>query len=415
MSVTLQRLALLVALAPGCTVDMPSRGEGAPDAESGEVDALHGRSEAGLPVGGEAGDTGGGVGADPGAGGSTRDGGSAGRDTGAGGVATDALPTGGGFIKPDAHVTPIPDAGGAPPDAGPTTPPPDAAPPPPCVVPPEGPVPETCNGLDDDCNGAIDDLARCGDFVAEHCRAWLVWADQAMPAAGAVWGACPEQSEDYSPWHDQNVVCNSSHGDGDFHPVPFAGNVDATDMLGVGLTCDPAAGPVSAWVQAHCRVYVGQVDVAGTDVLPDDTELWGGCPAANEGVDAVSRCVGSGGDGQFHAMSLAGDVNSDDRFAIAFRCEAPPGEGDAGAQRAAMHTAAVRVYLGFSTDSWVRTVIPYDTWGECPDADRDSEGDYRCVSTARDGRFHAVSLAARRDSDVDGDDMFSIAMRSAEE
>ena len=404
------RLWLGLVFGAGCTVDMPSRGLRAPDAGSGAVDALRGNSDPRRSADGSS-DRDARLGVDA----ATRDASAldatVGRVDGGGGDATPDLGrTDGGFVKPDFRVVSPGDALPSPDlavDAAPVSPP-DA-----CVIPPEGPVAETCNGLDDDCNGAIDDAARCGEFVAAHCRAWLLWADQPMPAVGALWGDCPAAPEDFSPWHDQNVVCNSSQGDGGFHPVPFAGDVDATDMLGVGFTCDPGAGPVAPWVQSHCRMYVGQVDVFRADLLPDDTESWGGCPAANEGVDALARCVGSGGDGLFHAMSLVGDVNRDDRFAIAFRCEAPPDEGPVGAQRAAMHTATVRLFLGFSTDGWVRP--PYEGWGDCPDRDRDDEGDYRCVSSARDGRFHAVSLDAWWDTDVDGDDMFSVALRGADE
>jgi hypothetical protein len=313
---------------------------------------------------------------------------------------------GGGFVKPDAFAASDADTT----DAGPA----DAAPPPPPDAAPCPGVPETCNGVDDDCNAMIDDAAGCGGFIQTNCRTWMVWSDGVQPEVSPTWGNCPGAPEDLDVFEERSLVCDSTRGDTAFYSVPFSGDVDGNDMLGVAFTCDPAAGPAATWLQANCRVFLAQIDAVSTDLVPNDTASIAGCPAVNSGVEGTTRCVGSGGDGLFHAMQLLGNVNDDDRFAIAFRCDAPAAEGDVGLQRAALMTASVRVFLAYTAGLDFDDVSRYDTWGECPGTDRDDSGDDRCVSSARDGRFHAMNVGVWWNLDIDWDDEFGVAMLAAD-
>ncbi len=389
--------ALTVAL--GCTVDMPSRG--ALGDAAGPVDALRAQTDRGpAPADVQpAPDARSGV--DTGAGGDT---GQAEAGTTGGAMATDAAPTGGGFVKPDARAAT--DAVSADAVA-------DAAPPSPDAAPCPG-VPETCNGVDDDCNAMIDDAAGCGGFIQANCRTWMVWSDGVQPEVSPTWGNCPAAPDDVNIFEERSLVCNSTHGDAGFYPVPFSGDVDGTDMLGVAFTCDANAGPAATWLQANCRVFLAQMDAVSTDAVPNDADTIAGCPAANSGLVGTTRCVGSGGDGLFHAMQLLGNVNDDDRFAIAFRCDAPPAEGEVGRQRAAAMTAAVRVFLAYMSGLDVSGESRFDRWGDCPGTDRDNDGDYRCVSSARDGRFHAMNVGTWWNGNVSWDDEFGVAMLSAD-
>jgi hypothetical protein len=404
------RVVLLAGFALGCTVDMPSRGA-LGDAASLE-DALRAQTDRGpglvdarpTPPDAHAFD------AHP-ADARPSDARPLFDDRGAGGGAglPDTGPAGGGFTKPDAGVLSdavAPTDGGSDAVGDARAPGPDAAP---CPG-----VPETCNGVDDDCNGMVDDSAGCGGFIQANCRTWMVWSDGVVPEVSPTWGNCPGAPEDLRLDAEQSPVCNSTRGDAAFYSVPFAGDVDANDMLGVAFTCDPGAGPAAAWLQANCRVFLAQIDAVSTDVVPNDTETIAGCPAANQGAEGSLRCVGSGGDGQFHAMQLVGNVNDDDRFAIAFRCDGPAAEGDVGQQRAATMTAAVRVFLAYSAGLDFDDTSRSDTWGDCPGTDRDNRGDDRCVSSAQDGRFHAINVGVWWSENVDWDDQFGIAMIGAD-
>jgi len=380
--------ACLAALAlAGCLVEFPARRSTGQAEVGAEFDALIGQGEAGS-VGGREADASTGTGPGPRP---LRD---------ARTEATDAA--GGAHVEPDAASPMV-----VPPEV-------DAGPPPPGG-------PETCDGRDEDGDGAIDEDAGCGRFIQNHCSAWLVWANEAV-APGPVadsWGRCPSVLEQVDYWHALNLGCNSTRPDGRFRPVtigPWLADLNDNDWLGVAFRCDPAAGPAAAWLQAQCRLFLGQADSVGVNLQPDDADTWGACPAANESPYGPVQCVGSGGDGRFHAMRLFGDVDFNDRFGIAFRCEAPPGADGAEQERARRMTAAVRVFFTYAywyppgdTNGWAE-------WGGCPGADHDADGPQRCVSTGGDGRFHALSMAQiPLDGDVDYDDTLGIGLLAADE
>jgi hypothetical protein len=387
----------LAALLAGCMVEFPSRTVGDAGASPGpSLDALVGQGQPGLQL-------------DLGSGGADGFTGTGPRPPQDARLAADAA-AGGAFVKPDAG-RPDPDAAPTPDAAADAAPSPDAAG---CRPAAGG---ETCDGRDEDCDGDIDEGARCGAFVQSHCRAWLVWANNAGPGPlSDTWGDCPGQPEDIDLWwHASSIGCNSTRADGRFRPVPLSGNVDSNDWLGVAFTCDSAAGPAAPWFQAQCRIFLGQADVVGRDVQPDDADSWAACPAANESVPGPLQCVGSGGDGRFHAMRLFGDVDGTDRLSIAFRCDAAAGAGAAEQRRAAAMTAAVRIFLTYTYWYPQEDGDGWDTWGDCPGADRDAVGDERCVSSARDGRFHAVSLDGIQYGNLDFDDTLGIGLLAADD
>ena len=77
-------------------------------------------------------------------------------------------------------------------------------------------------------------------------------------------------------------------------------------------------------------------------------------------------------------------------------------------------TAAVGVFLAYAAGLDVSGEFRFDTWGDCPDTDRDDDGDYRCVSSARDGRFHAMNVGRWWNLNIDWDDEFGVAMIGAD-
>jgi len=398
-----RRAALAVAGAclasHGCLVEFPERAAtaGADLGGGARFDALIGQGEAG-PVGGSSIDAFTGTGPRP-----PRDGRSEPADA-----------AGGAFVKPDAG-RPMADDG-LPADAAPNIVPPevDAGPPP-----PEGP--ETCDGVDENGDGEIDENAGCGRFIQSNCSAWLVWAngDASPGPISDFWSGCPFLPEVVDYLHTSSIGCTSTRSDGRFRPLtigPWFGNLDDDDWLGVAFTCDPAAGPVAARLQAQCRFFLGQADLLGVDVQPDEADAWGECPLANQSQRGALQCVGSGGDGRFHAMQLYGDVDFTDRFGVAFRCEAPPGANAAEQRWADRMTAAVRLFFAYTHIYPLGDIDGWAEWGDCPGADLDATGNDRCVSTRGDGRFYALTmLGIPYDGDVDYDDTLGIALLAADE
>ena len=282
------RVVLLVVLALGCTVDMPSRGA-LGDAASLE-DALRAQTDRGpalvdarpTPPDAHAFD------AHP-ADARPSDARPLFDDRGAGGGAglPDTGPAGGGFTKPDAGVLSdavAPTDGGSDAVGDARAPGPDAAP---CPG-----VPETCNGVDDDCNGMVDDSAGCGGFIQANCRTWMVWSDGVVPEVSPTWGNCPGAPEDLRLDAEQSPVCNSTRGDAAFYSVPFAGDVDANDMLGVALmmpsrsvmprSTSVAASMAVIAIGVSCRLLSRRSAVTRTSWIP--ALAGGSCASAAEAI-----------------------------------------------------------------------------------------------------------------------------------
>ena len=257
---------------------------------------------------------------------------------------------------------------------------------------------ETCNNVDDDCDGAIDEGTVCANYVSTRCKAWLVWSDNNTLDDGprATWGDCPASDRDTSG----TSKCTSSGGDAQFWDVEVDGIVDFDDRLGVAFTCADAANPdLAAWIQGHCAVFIGYA--ANNGAVAGTVETWGPCPAANEGFDAPWRCVGSGMDGQFHAMRLDRIMGfTDDDLGVAFICR-----DAAQPDRAAGTASAVDVWFGWDNDSNAARA-PSPDWSGCPADPLDNGGNERCGSSGGDQRFHRFIV---KDA-VNNDDSFGIAL-----
>ena len=286
--------------------------------------------------------------------------------------------------------------------------------PPPDLALPDGPVlpmQEVCNGRDDDLDDTIDEDGVCGVFMAESCRVVLVWSDLSSGTTDPSerWGPCDVRDVGLVNMVDQDTQrCVSTSGDQLHHFLPFTGNVNQDDHLGVAFVCDPAAGGagVSAFIESACEVFLGQDDTLGFRGTEDS---WDQCPGARLDVEGSVRCVSSGGDGLIHAMPLNGDVNYNDDFGLAFRCGVGDGASESDRSWAAQLQASALVVLGLA-NAVPGPLTPSPSFGDCPGEDRDGSGDQHCVSSNLDGRFRGLPCYFPLDWDIDANDALTIAL-----
>ncbi len=266
-----------------------------------------------------------------------------------------------------------------------------------------GPEPaEVCNGLDDDCNGTVDDHGVCGPYVQQRCRLFVGWADNNRgPASPSnTWGGCPASDFRYL---DDNR-CLGTRRDGRFMRLDLDGNVDENDQLAFAFLCDDAANPpLAAYLQTHCAAYMGHAD---NERGPDNSEAWGPCPGVHAGASGLLRCMSSGYDGRFRKMTLAGNVDENDDFGVAFKCRDPADPG-----RAAELQASVEIFLGWA-DLDRGPASGAASWATCPQNSGGDLNDTRCVGTRGDGRFHRLRLRGVAGGDVDDNDDLGLALRA---
>ncbi len=265
---------------------------------------------------------------------------------------------------------------------------------------------EVCNGIDDNRDGIVDNAPVCGQVVAAGCRVYLGWAEgNAGPGDGSEdWGRCPDdETDDFDEvtiFDDR--ACRGTHGTGYFYRIemPWGTDVDDDHDVGLAFRCPGAPPEVGQWYQRSCRVWIGQADRSVASAM-DSWDDWGGCLAGS--LEADWNCESSGDDGRFNRMSLMGDVNGDDAFAIAFRCEDPE---DPARAEAATHSVAV--ILAWD-DNGNAPGDGSESWGGCPGPTRaviDNDGNQRCASSRFDGRFHRFET----NNEVDENDAFGIAL-----
>ncbi|MCB9545027.1 MAG: hypothetical protein H6706_03950 [Myxococcales bacterium] len=271
-----------------------------------------------------------------------------------------------------------------------------------CVGEPGLPVAEQCNDVDDDCDGAIDEDDTCALYVVQQCRVWLGTADVgAVPnRPQPAWDGCPAAERDW----DGAVRCTSTRGTGRFYAVPLVGDVDDNDALGVAFTCGGAVPALDAWMQRHCEVFLGHADGLGPGAVEalDPASCAGHVPA---GFAPNPRCVRSQGDGLFHPMWLRGDVDENDSFGIALRCQ-----DDARPDRAAGLQASLVARFAwqfrdrgvvFECSAGASALLDdTDDWSGCPREGVDNSGTRRCASSTGDGRLHAFEIGDRHDVEV---------------
>ena len=202
---------------------------------------------------------------------------------------------------------------------------------------------EACNGSDDDCDGRTDEgtLNRCG-------------------------GCGPEPAE----------VCNGQDDDCD-------GQIDNQG----------ACGP---YVQSRCRLFLGWADLDRGPV--GASANWHECPGSDGAYGDGIRCVGTRRDGQFTKLDLAGDVDGNDRLAVAFLCD------DAAQPEVARWVEThCAVFLGYADND--RGAENVAAWGACPPAINSDVPGLRCTSSGFDRLFRKINL----EGDVDGNDELAVA------
>ncbi|MEZ4475164.1 MAG: MopE-related protein [bacterium] len=283
-----------------------------------------------------------------------------------------------------------------------------------CVGEAGQPAAEQCNDVDDDCDGAIDEDATCAVYAARQCRIWLGTADLgAVPARpDRAWDGCPASERDW----EGGVRCASSRGTERYYAVPVVGDVDDNDVLGVAFTCGGGTPALDAWLARHCQVALAHVDGGSLgDLSALDPTTCG--PQVVAGFAPNPRCVRTQGDALFHPMWLRGDVDSNDSFAIALRCDDP-----ARPDRAAGLQASVVARLAwqfrargvvFECSAGAPSLLDdTDDWGDCGREGVDNEGSRRCASSAGDGRFHGFSIGDGHDVEVCSAFGISLAVRA---
>ena len=235
-------------------------------------------------------------------------------------------------------------------------------------------VPEVCDGLDNDCDGTVD---------------------EDVPGVGAACvageGAC--QVEGMMVCDGENIVCSANGGADDPEVCDGLDN-DCDDRVDEGRVCGP-------YVEGNCRVWVGWQD--NVFAQPETTDSWGDCfEFDRDGVDNT-RCVASRLGGNFGGIRVAGGVDTNDAFSVAFTCD-----DDANPALATWTMEHCAVFLGFAHSGAMG--LPADgsaAWGDCPDAIRSPDDDpVRCTSSGYDGRFRGMRTVG---DNVDSRDFFSIA------
>jgi hypothetical protein len=244
-----------------------------------------------------------------------------------------------------------------------------------CAAVPGEPGVETCNGLDDDCDGEADEgfgLGEPCEVGQSLCRNTGVIVCDAEGAARCSAEPLPPQPE----------ICNGLDDDCDLEPDDDA---DCTDYL-----------------LAHCRAWLVWAD---RDLVGEVSDTWDACPAQTEDEDGDVRCVATaplaaGATAGFWDIHPTGIVNFDDRLGVRFSCADPDGSPDV----AAWMQSRCALFLGWA-DERRGAANNSASWGPCPQASGGDLGAQRCISSAGDGRFHAMLLGGT----VDDNDDFGIA------
>lgn len=174
-------------------------------------------------------------------------------------------------------------------------------------------------GGDVDDNDQLAVALQCDDaaqpavaaWIEQHCALYLGHADNnGGRAGGENWGACPP-----APWSDAVPRCTSSGFDRNFRAMRLAGDVDGNDDLGLAWICrDPDQPQRALAAQAAVNVQLAWSDDNGG--APDGAADWGfACPGRVNG----RVCVATLGDGRFHQLDFAGDVDDNDDLGLALK------------------------------------------------------------------------------------------------
>ncbi len=171
---------------------------------------------------------------------------------------------------------------------------------------------------------ADDDRPQLAAWVQSRCAIALAQADHSRDPTALDPRGCPpaEVADDGGP----DPRCVQSGGDGLFHPMRLRGDVNHDDALALALWCDDAVDPDrAAALQAASEAFLGSQDrqVLGFascwDAPHDDGPAWGDCPASSADDAGLLRCVGTHGDGAFHAFHFDHDAARCEVLAVALR------------------------------------------------------------------------------------------------
>jgi hypothetical protein len=167
-----------------------------------------------------------------------------------------------------------------------------------------------------------DDAANPGlaDYIQTHCAVYLGYSDNDRGPDGTVsWGQCPPAIN----WDNNGLRCTSSGFDRNFRKINLEGDVDGNDDFAVAFKCVDAADPGRAWsLQQSADFFMGWAD--SNRGPGDGAGGWGPCPGGPAGEANGQRCTSTMGDGNFHRIDMAGDVNGDDDFGFALRARPAP-------------------------------------------------------------------------------------------
>ncbi len=193
-------------------------------------------------------------------------------------------------------------------------------------------------------------------WIKNHCSAYLAHASDPFipmnvfgPAPGAEmeepyareWPGCTGDAR-RGTLDDRWASCNSTTGDFRFRPVRFPRLVNETDAVGVAFRCRVDVEDPDAHRDEHESVLaqLGEVDEHSlamalerdieiffawappmADGVRDQQPTWAGCGQRGEASSPDGAwCVGSGGDGAFHAVRLTeGDAIGFFGFALKSR------------------------------------------------------------------------------------------------
>ena len=157
----------------------------------------------------------------------------------------------------------------------------------------------------------LTDLER---WVMDHCTAYLTHGSGDLipesalePGGAADWPPC-EGDIRRQTLPDREAGCNSTSNDFAFRPIQFPWAVDERDAVGVAFRCradsdDEAEQRMAVAIEQDVEIFFAWAP-AGADGVRDQGPTWGGCGVRGAPTPDGGLCIGSAGDGQFHALRL---------------------------------------------------------------------------------------------------------------